>query len=149
MKRGIQPLYDDYDRGYYWMAKCTNVSITDDHKAGRLIVDLTFDAYPFKKSILKEGHDIWDEIQFDLDIFQPVEFQINGNRDITLYNAGAGGVSPTIIASSSFTIEMGDRTYNISSGETKSELFRLTPGENNMTISGNGTIEFIFYKEVL
>lgn len=149
MKRGIQPLYDDYDRNYYWMAKCTSVSVTDDHAAGRLIVDLVFDAYPFKRDTLEEGHDIWDEIIFDYDYFQPTEFDVSGSLAINLYNIGSNGVTPKIIADSNFTIVKGSKSFDVSAGSITSESFRLEIGDNEMTLEGNGTIKFEFYKELM
>ncbi|MEB1809023.1 MAG: phage tail family protein [Bacillaceae bacterium] len=149
IRKGILPLYDDYDRGYYWLAKCTGVNITDDHRGGRLIIEITFDAYPLKKAQREEGHDIWDEFNFDLDLSQDVEFTVDNTRVVTLINSGSAGVSPAILADGDFTIIKNNITYHINSGETKSEMFRLEIGENKLTINGNGTIKFIFYKELI
>lgn len=149
MKPGYSPLYDDFDIGYYWLAKCTGVDIEDDHKAGRLIINVSFDAYPFKKSELPEGHDIWDDFNFELDVSQPVEYQVNGTLNINLLNAGSCSVVPTITVSAAMTIQKDKITYNVPQGESKSESFRLMIGENPMTITGNGTIKFTFYKELI
>lgn len=149
MKPGYIPLYDDHDPGYYYQAKCTSVEIEDDHKAGRLIVNVSFDAYPFMISILPEGHDIWDEFNFELDVSQLVEYTVNGSREINLLNVGSCSVVPTITASSPMEIIKENTTYQVPSGESKSELFRLKIGENPMTVNGNGTIKFTFYKELM
>lgn len=148
MKNGIKPLYDDFDKGYVYMAKCTGVDFTIK-PTGYADVLITFTAYPFKKAELEEGNDIWDTFNFELDVFQEVEYTINGSETIILMNVGSTGVTPRIIANSSFTIMKGNVTYNISSGETKSESFRIEVGENEMTLEGNGTIKFEFYKELL
>lgn len=147
MKDGYAPLYDDHAPGYYYLAKCTSVDVEDS--TGGLTVNIEFEAYPFKISVLEEGHDIWDEFNFELDVSQPNEYTVNGSLSINLINMGAAGVSPTIITSSPMTIQKENVTYNIPAGESKSESFRLEIGENPMTIQGNGTIRFKWYKELI
>ena len=43
----------------------------------------------------------------------------------------------------------GNTTYKFNSGTSKDYRFELFIGENNMTVKGNGPIEFKFRKEVL
>lgn len=149
MKKGWGRLYDDHDDGYYYWAKCTSVTVEDDHVFGRLSISISFEAYPFMVADLEEGHDIWDEFYFDLDYSQPNEFEVSGSSSINLMNVGSVGVVPTIIASSQMAIIKNGATYTVPAGESKSESFRLEIGENAMTINGTGTIKFIFYKELL
>jgi phage-related protein len=149
MKKGWGRLYDDHDGGYYYWAKCTSVTVEDDHVFGRLLISISFEAYPFMVADLEEGHDIWDEFYFDLDYSQPIEFEVSGSSSINLMNVGSVGVVPTIIASSQMAIIKNGATYTVPAGESKSESFRLEIGENAMTINGTGTIKFIFYKELL
>ena len=115
----------------------------------RLIVVVEFDCYPFKISKLKEGHDIWDEFNFELDVAQEVEHTVNGTKEITLYNVSTPSVVPSIIASSEMTIEKGAVSVTVPPGTSKSELLRLNAGENKLKVTGNGTIEFDFYKELI
>lgn len=75
MRYGEIPLYDSYSVGYYYHAKCMGVRVTDDHLSNRLIIEITFKGYPFKTSILPEGHDIWDLFNFDLDVSQSTSFE--------------------------------------------------------------------------
>lgn len=149
MKKGIQPLYDDHDKGFYYLAKCKSVAVEDDHKGGRLIIDITFDAYPFMIGVLEEGHDQWDEINFDLDYLQETEYTVTNSLDINLMNTGSVGVVPTIDASSAMSIDKAGTAYSVPTGTSKSDSFRLEIGENPMTITGNGTIKFSFYKELI
>lgn len=145
----ITRLEDSYDEDYYYLGKCVSVNTTDDHVYNRLIVVIDFDCYPFKISKLPEGHDIWDEFNFELDIAQIPVFEVNGSREVTLYNAGASSVVPTIKTSSEFTIEIDTISVTVSAGTHKSELIRLRKGENRVMLTGNGTIEFDFYKELI
>lgn len=149
MTKGIIPLYDDHNPGYYYLAKCTNVQVEDDHVYGRLIIDITFDAYPFMIAENEEGNDLWDVFNFELDYVQDNEYVVTGSKQINLMNMGSTGITPSIITSSPMTISKKGNTYNIPQGESKSELLRLEIGENPMTITGTGTIKFIFYKELI
>ena len=145
----IARLEDSYDENYYYLGKCVSINTTDDHVYNRLIVNIDFDCYPFKISKLKEGHDIWDEFNFELDVAQIPAFEVNGSREVTLYNAGASSVVPTIKTNSEFTIEIDTISVTVSAGTHKSELVRLRKGENRIMLTGNGAIEFDFYKELI
>lgn len=141
-------LYDDAIPGYYFLAEVENGPDIEEYEFdGPLTVEFT--AYPFKISELKEGHDIWDEFNFLLDYAQITEFRINGTDEITLYNPGISVLQPKIIASNAMEIIKGNTTFNVSSGESQSHDFILHQGENKMTINGNGTIEFLFHKELI
>lgn len=147
MRSGHEPLYDDHAKDYYYIAKCESVEIADSY--GGLTITVTFDAYPFKIGEYLEGNDIWDIFNFELDVAQITEFEINGTKTIMLYNAGSNMVSPKIKASNEFDITLDNKEYKISSGTTESSEFVLPLGENELTIKGYGTIEFLFYKELL
>lgn len=77
MRYGEIPLYDSYSVGYYYHAKCMGVRVTDDHLSNRLIIEITFKGYPFKTSILPEGHDLVAFINVDLDVRQYTTFDVN------------------------------------------------------------------------
>ena len=145
---GKQPLYDDAYPGYYFLAEVeSGASFTEDYDTGVLTVEFT--AYPFMIGELREGHDIWDEFNFELDVAQITDFDVQGQLEVTLYNIGASGLSPTINASSSMTIVKDGVTYNVPAGQSKSTDFVLQTGENDLTINGNGSISFTFYKELI
>ncbi|MFC4389148.1 phage tail protein [Gracilibacillus marinus] len=145
---GKQKLYDDAYPGYYFLAEVEGSnSFSEDYDTGVLNVEFT--AYPFMISELKEGHDIWDEFNFDLDVAQTVDFEVVEEIEVTLYNVGTPDVIPNIVSSSSMTIEKDGVTYNLNAGETKDYNFILKPGENHLIIYGNGSISFEFYKELI
>lgn len=143
-----EPLYDDLIPGYYFLAECEDsIEFSEGHvECG---VTVTFNAYPFKISTLQDGHDIWDEFNFELDMVQDTKFTINGTQTINLYNNGSIGVNPIIICSSEMKIMKGSTTYNLLPGTSKSFSFKLDKGLNKLTITGNGTVEFKWYKELL
>ena len=145
----ISPIYDDYEIGYHYLGKCIGVDLESDDSRGIAMYTITFDCYPFKISKLPEGHDIWEEFNFELDVAQEVQHTVNGTKEITLYNVGAPSVVPTIIASSEMTIEKGAVSVTVPPGTSKSELLRLNAGENKLKVIGNGTIKFDFHKELI
>src|SRR5690625_2931754 len=141
-------LYDDAIPGYYFLAEVENGPDIEEYEFdGPLTVEFT--AYPFKISELHEGNDLWDPFNFLLDYAQVTEFTVNGTKEVTLYNPGASVIHPKIIASNAMEIIKGNTTFNVPAGESQSHNFILHQGENKMTINGNGTIEFLFYKELI
>ena len=145
---GKQPLYDDAIPGYYYLAEVED-GLSFDELWNYGTITVTFTAYPFMISELEEGHDIWDDINFDLDVLQPVDFAVNGKLEITLYNAGTPNVIPEIEATAPMEITKDGVTYSIPSGRSKSSDFVLVSGENDLTINGNGQVKFLFYKELI
>lgn len=143
-----EPLYDDLIPGYYFLAECEeSIVFSEGHIDCEVTV--TFTAYPFKISTLQDGHDIWDEFNFELDMVQDTKFIINGTENIKLYNNSSIEINPSIICSSEMKIIKGNTTYTLLPGTSRSFSFKLDKGLNNLTIIGNGTIEFRFRKEVL
>ena len=100
-------------------------------------------------STATQGNDLWDTFNFELDIAQTTSFTVNGEKNVTLHNNGAIGLSPQINASAAFTIIKEGISYIIPSGVSKSDLFRLEKGINNLKIIGTGDISFAFYKELI
>lgn len=145
---GKVKLYDDSMPNYYYLAEVEGgLDFNELKNHGTLTVEFT--AYPFIISEIEEGNDLWDPFNFELDVAQITEFNVNGTLDVVLYNVGTTGLSPRIESSASMEIIKDGTTYNVSSGTSQSEDFKLNTGENNLTINGNGTIEFKFYKELI
>ena len=140
-------LIDDNMNLYYYLAECENIEFEDMGLVGKLTA--TFNAYPFRLYGWVEGNDLWDRFNFELDVSQEVKFNIEGTKDIVLYNQGATHVKPIIIASSDMEIVKDDITYSIEKGTTNDWQFVLGVGENHLTVKGTGTIEFKFRKEVI
>lgn len=141
-------LKDDTIDGYYFMAELVDGPNSEFRFVGSELT-IEFIAYPFKISELQEGHDIWDEFNFELDVAQITKFEVSGTKEITLYNVGAEALAPTIVASTEFTIEKGAVSVTVPPGTNKSYLINLNVGENKLKLIGNGTIEFKFHKELI
>lgn len=149
MLPGILPVYDTHDFNYHWLGKCASVEVEDDTEYNRLIVNVDFDCYPFKVAELPSGNDFWDVFNFELDAAQKTKYTITGTQTVNLYNVGIASIVPTVKTSAAMTIERDGTTYQFPAGESRNELFRLKLGQNTLKITGTGTIEFIFYKELI
>lgn len=145
---GKQKLYDDSIPGYYYLAEVEGGLDFDElWNHGTLTVEFT--AYPFMINELHEGNDLWDPFNFELDVAQITDFEVNGSLDVILYNVGTPKLSPSIETSALMEIIKDGVTYNIPAGKSKSEEFKLKSGENKLMIKGNGTIKFTFFKELI
>lgn len=134
--------------GYYFLAEVENeFSYEDNYTDGLLTVP--FHAYPFMIGERKEGNNIWEHFNFHTDVLQDVDFEINGTKEVTLINAGIPNVVPEVVSSGEMTIRMRNQTFVFPSGNSKSDDFFFVSGKNLLTIEGNGTIEFNFYKELI
>ena len=80
---------------------------------------------------------------------QDVDYQIDGTETITLINPGTPSVSPEVVASSEMTVQFKNQLYTFPAGTSKNEALRLHSGENDLIITGNGSISFKFYKELM
>ena len=140
-------LIDEDLKGYYYMAECTDVNFDNYYSFG--LIDITFTAYPFKIGEAYEGNNLWDSFNFELDVLQDTKFTVNGTSNVSIYNSSIIDIEPEIVASSSFEITLDGKKYAVEAGTSKDYRFKLRKGNNNLTLKGNGTIEFRFRKEVL
>lgn len=144
---GIADLKIDYVE-YIFNAKVKNIS-SKTKFLNTESIEVTFECYPFRKPELFEGDDIWDEFNFELDVAQIVDFNIIGNKIISLINVGAISVTPTVICDANFEVIHNEITYKFASGMTKDYRFKLNKGDNIITVIGTGNISFKFKKEVI
>ena len=141
------PLIDDNIEGYYYNAECISTDFEDMNNIGKL--KAIFTAYPFKISSEYEGNNLWDSFNFELDVLQDTKFTVNNTSNVSIYNSSIIDIEPEIIASSQFEITLDNKKYVVEAGTSKDYRFKLKKGSNNLTLKGNGTIEFRFRKEVL
>lgn len=138
---------DDIIPGYYFMAECEDVSFEEGRSSAEIIASFT--AYPFKYRTQEEGSLEWDDFNFELDVMQDVAFEVEGTREIEIYNNGSRSISPTVITDSEIDVTKGATTYRFNAGTTRDWRFTLDKGINSLTLEGDGNIEFRFRKEVL
>lgn len=141
-------LKDDIMHNYYYLGEVQKEPSWDEMRAyGKLSVEFT--CYPFRIDELTEGNDNWDEFNFETDIAQNTEFDIVGRRTITLFNIGATSISPELVASAPFTIEVGGQRFTLNAGTSSSPDFMLPTGEITITVIGTGKLSLNWHKELI
>ena len=80
---------------------------------------------------------------------QETKFDINGYKNINLYNNGVNRIIPQIICDSVMEITINNSTYKLNIGENKDNRIYLNKGPNSIMVNGNGNIEFRFRKELV
>lgn len=142
------PLYDNVMKQYYYLGEVQKSPGFKELGAyGTLTVE--FQCSPFRIHTLQEGNDVWDSYNFELDIAQRVNYTIRQTTTITVQNVGISTIAPTVVASSNMEIQRGDERFTVRAGSSKVTGFYLMTGANILKITGNGTIEFKFHKEVI
>lgn len=140
-------LFDEDLKGYYYLAECIDIDFDNYFTFG--LINVKFTAYPFKIAENYEGNNIWDDFNFENDILQDTKFTVNGTKKIEIYNPSIIEIEPIVLVSSNFEIKTNEATYVARTGENKDYRLKLKRGANKFTVKGNGTIEFLFRKEVL
>jgi hypothetical protein len=150
-KFGLSRLYDSYlPENYYLLAKCSSPSVTNDPQYQKLTVTLAFTCNPpFMFCELQEGNDIWDTFNFDYDVSQETSFNVSGSQTVTLINNGSAAIQPKIVVTGSVSVTANGNTVNFTAGTYENTLIYLLCGENSFQLSGSGTINFVFYKELV
>lgn len=140
-------LVDEIFPGYYFLAEVREgTDFSPLFNFGEL--NVTFDAYAFRIKQAREGSPYWDDYSI-LDYYQETKFTINGSRQVELLNNGSNDVVPIITTTTPMRITLNGSVYDVSSGVTRDESFMLPKGTNKIQISGNGTIDFEFHKELI
>ncbi|BAK95126.1 hypothetical protein [Tetragenococcus halophilus] len=141
-------LYDDAYPNWHFLAEVRDApSFNEDSIIGELTVE--FEAYKFMIGNEIEGNDIWDIFDFDFDVAQTTKVNIDTFRQVFLINNSPTVVSPTIKASSDFVIEFNSVTYIVEKGWSSDPDFRLYKRLNVLNVTGEGTIEFSWNKEMI
>ncbi|MFT8477733.1 MAG: hypothetical protein ABF682_10050 [Liquorilactobacillus sp.] len=151
MRFGISKLYDsNIPKNYYFLAKCSSDTVTNDPQYQKLTVELTFTCNPpFVFAEIAEGSDEWDTFNFDYDVSQQTSFDVNVGDVVCLINNGSAAVQPKMTVTGEITVECNDETVTFSSGTYENTLIYLLPGMNVVSLVGSGSISFEFYKELV
>ncbi|GAK31001.1 hypothetical protein WOSG25_061310 [Weissella oryzae SG25] len=149
MPLGIQSIFDTHEKGFHWIGKCKSVTVSDSAKNLDLTATVVFDCFPFAIGNEPEGNDVWDDVYFPKWICQTVEYSVAGRKDIALFNIGDTSVEVKIIVTGEVSISGAFGELSLRSGVYTDTDLILECGENEFNVSGNGKIEFVFYKEVM
>ena len=146
---GRQRLTVDILPGYYFMAEVVNApNFVFNDKKGELTVP--FVAYPFMIDLIPEYQNIyWDDFRFATDVLQEYKYTVSGSKEINIINAGTSHIIPTIDSTANCAILLRGDVINIQSGTRSYNDLVLAPGDNNMLVTGNTTIEYQYNKELI
>lgn len=150
-------LIDSHDIQYYYHAKCKSVTVEDDERLQTLILTITFIAQPFKISELYDGHDIWDEFDFELDYAQDTSVQLTTMEQMTYTRVKPGDivhVAPWTFANNQELFSEADRLKGFT---VKEEIYEpiqnagdyaYTFKENNIKVWQSQILECIQPTEI-
>lgn len=145
MPFGIDKLFDSHDTIYHWLGKFKSVEVTDDAKYNSLQAVLAFDCYPFAIRTHPEGSDLWDEVYFPHWYFQETKFTVNGDMEVTLKNIGSASAPISLIVTGTVSVN----GLQFKEGIYTDTVLTMEIGDNRFKLSGNGTVDFQFYREEL
>lgn len=141
-------LQDSLIPGYYFLAEIQNApTLSDLDTYGELTVQFT--CYPYKIGNSIEGLDLWDDFDFDNDVFQQVDFEIPKVKDAFLYNVSIHSISPKIIVDGGVVLGFKNESFTLKTGTYDDIGVVLEVGRNDFSLSGKGDIKFEFRKELL
>lgn len=145
----MQELKLDYVQGIFKarVESITEFSVFNDTTE----ITINFIAQPFRSWDYYEGHNQWDLMNFDTDRFQDVKFEVIDNdykKEITLYNQSVTTAKPIIEVVGTVNLTFSGLDYNFTDGTYKNTI-KLDKGENILKISGYGTIEFKWQRELI
>lgn len=148
--QGRSILLDDHDKGFYYEGKFVKVYPDDENNKNKLTIVALLRAQPFKIGLIREGHHNIDDMNLAVDVFQKVFFEVKGvERDITLYINSINSVVPSFQITGELEIENDNTIVLADETSTRSEIFRLKVGMNYIKLRGNGTIKFLWSKELI
>ena len=133
---------------YYFIGEISSApEWSQDNGYGTLKVKIN--CYPYKISVDDMADDVWDSFDFNNDVAQFLEFEVNKETTERIYNASSTAVSPKLIVTGNVTVEAHGEKVTLNAGTYTETEIKLNVGWNDVKLSGNGTIKFSFHKEVL
>lgn len=133
---------------YYFIGEISSApEWSQDNGFGTLKVKIN--CYPYKVSVDDMADDLWDSFDFNNDVAQFLEFEVNKETTERIYNASSTAVSPKLIVTGNVTVEAHSEKVTLNAGTYTETEIKLNVGWNDVKLSGNGTIKFSFHKEVL
>ena len=133
---------------YYFIGEISSApEWSQDNGYGTLKVKIN--CYPYKISVDDMADDLWDSFDFNNDVAQFLEFEVNKETTERIYNASSTAVSPKLIVTDNVTVEAHNEKVTLNAGTYTETEIKLNVGWNDVKLSGDGTIKFSFHKEVL
>ena len=130
-------LFDPYIKGYHFVVTYDDMDIDDEEDVEKTTITVKFVAYPYM---------IADSARTETYVLSA-----GVKTDISVVNNASHRITPSIECDAGLTITIGNASYSIQKGLTKSDKIKLEKGMNTwemqMETDGNATITFV--EEVL
>lgn len=132
-------LYDTYVPNHHWVGKCISVEADDDQEYDYLTVTLQFKCYPY----LYSDFMYYDDLVFNKtvdDVLAWTKWQVEGSKDITVYNPGERKVDVDIIVESTEPIvetETGTSTEQVEIVTVPAKTYTVKQGDTLWGIATN------------
>lgn len=107
------------------------------------VVVIDYVLNPFKKVVAGAMTDwLWDDLTFNNDsyIIYYGSFDVDGDKERTIYNPTDQIVHPTITTTENMTVSVSQDTYYFPKGITEDCPIDLFPGANEMVFHGTGKV---------
>lgn len=131
----------------FWIGEVTNFSDFEEiNYLGKF--NIKINAKPFRYSDDMFGDDIWDSFNFEFDVTEIKNYKVENSLSFKLTNVGVS-ISPIINVDSGMEININNKKFYLKKGVNKIRRLRLKNGTNQIYVTGNGSIEFIYRKELL
>lgn len=128
---------------YHYIAECKSIVPAESGEYAELTI--TFKAYPFKIKNASVNNVLWDDINFEQDVFSQTQFSFVKNQTITLENLGAVPVRPNYDVDALVSVKVNGVSHQMSGNGTAP--FLLLPGKNALEVSAvstNNTVNISF-----
>lgn len=151
LEPGVQHRIEDSSIPFYYFIGevQNNPDWQQDQSFGYGTLKVKINCYPYKISVDDMADDLWDSFDFNNDVAQFLEFEVNKETTERIYNASSTAVSPKLIVIGNVTVEAHGEKVTLNAGTYTETEIKLNVGWNDVKLSGNGTIKFSFHKEVL
>lgn len=115
----------DKDPGYYWTGRCEIDNYASDRRIHQIVVSATVAPYKLKEHVTK--------------VTIPA-----GTAVVKTLRNGRKSVVPTIVCTTATTVIFKGNTYKFNAGTHKNLDIKLVEGDNQVTITSTGTVEFTY-----
>ena len=120
----------DDDPSYYYVGRCYVSSFTNEKNIGTISVECVCEPYKYKAERTV------------------ITMAVNGTVDVVLTNSRKRAV-PTITTNAPMTFIFGEHSVSNTIGTFVIPELELTEGDNIITLSGNGTVSFVWQEGAL
>ena len=129
-------LYDPFILDYHFIVTFSDIDFDDDEDIEKTTITVKFTAYPYKIANKKTVHKI--------------ELTASESKSIEIKNISSHRITPTFLNTSPITVQMGNSSYSVPSGEITDDSFKLESGLTTLTLqsSNNCSVEISYFAEV-